>query len=237
MEQLEKSNKKKKVLRKPTALPIYITGAVWLIQCLSASLIGPWDILRLVLITGGTFFLSSKVFRGKKYTKAELEAMEAQQLAAEKQKQIAETVTNSGTGDPELDALLDEGKLAISEMGNLRRSITNREVEVKILKIEDISRRILDNAIDDRRDVPRTRKFLKYYLPTTLKLLYAYDRMSEQDITGENVGGTIKRIEDMLDDIIIAYNKQLDAMFSDEALDIETDIRVMEAMMNKEGLK
>jgi hypothetical protein len=41
----------------------------------------------------------------------------------------------------------------------------------------------------------------------------------------------------MLDDIITAYNKQYDAMFSDEALDIETDIRVLEATMKREGLK
>jgi 5-bromo-4-chloroindolyl phosphate hydrolysis protein len=181
------------------------------------------------------FHIAKGIFKGKKYTPEELEVLEAVKNAAKRLKEPEPE--DSGSGDSELDTLLEEGRKAISVMGQLRRSIPNKEVERKILKIEEVSQKILDNAVDDRRDIPKTRKFLKYYLPTTIKLLHAYDRMSEQGLDGDNVGGTIRRIEDMLDDIIAAYYKQLDAMFDDEALDIETDIRVLEATMKKEGLK
>ena len=47
----------------------------------------------------------------------------------------------------------------------------------------------------------------------------------------------MSRIEDMLDTIVVAYNKQLDSLFADEALDIETDIQVLDGMLRREGLK
>ena len=40
----------------------------------------------------------------------------------------------------------------------------------------------------------------------------------------------------MLDAAIVAYKKQLDSLFANQALDIETDIAVMNAMLDREGL-
>ena len=93
------------------------------------------------------------------------------------------------------------------------------------------------NAISDPKDIPNIKRFLNYYLPTTIKLLNAYDRMAVQGIEGENISGTITRIEDMLDTVVVSYKKQLDALFADEALDIETDIKVMDGLLQREGLK
>ena len=80
------------------------------------------------------------------------------------------------------------------------------------------------------------RKFMNYYLPTTIKLLNAYDRMSAQDIQGDNITGSMERIEDMLDTTIEAYKKQLDALFANQAADIQMDIDIMNGMLAREGL-
>ena len=40
----------------------------------------------------------------------------------------------------------------------------------------------------------------------------------------------------MMDTIVTAFEKQLDALFGAEALDISTDITVLENMMAREGL-
>ena len=77
---------------------------------------------------------------------------------------------------------------------------------------------------------------MNYYLPTTIKLLNAYDRMSAQGIEGENLDKTMKSIDAMLDDAIAAYKKMLDSLFANQALDIETDIQVMNTMLAREGL-
>ena len=77
---------------------------------------------------------------------------------------------------------------------------------------------------------------MNYYLPTTIKLLNAYDRMSAQGIQGDNVGKSMKNINEMLDAAIVAYRKRLDSLFENQALDIETDIEVMNTMLAREGL-
>ncbi len=137
---------------------------------------------------------------------------------------------------PEVQKIMDDGKLAMREMGRLYSTIDNAEVRKKINEIMRISDKIVQDAVQDESDVPQIRKFLDYYLPTTIKLLNAYDRMSDQGIAGDNLTRSMKSIEDMLDTAIEAYKKQLDSLFENQALDIETDISVMNQMLAREGL-
>ena len=122
------------------------------------------------------------------------------------------------------------------EMGRLYSTIEDPEVRKKINEIMRISDKIVQDAVQDESDVPQIRKFLDYYLPTTIKLLNAYDRMSDQGIAGDNLTRSMKSIEEMLDTAIEAYKKQLDSLFENQALDIETDISVMNQMLAREGL-
>jgi hypothetical protein len=137
---------------------------------------------------------------------------------------------------PEVDPIVEEGNRALSEMGRLYMSIQNPEIRVKINEIMRITDKIVQDAIADPTDIPKIKKFMNYYLPTTIKLLNAYDRMDSQGIEGENIDRTLKSITEMLDAAIVAYKKQLDSLFANQALDIETDIAVMNAMLNREGL-
>ena len=121
-------------------------------------------------------------------------------------------------------------------MGRLYMSIKDPEVRSKINEIMRITDKITQDAIDDPKDIPQIKKFMNYYLPTTLKLLNSYDRMSSLGIEGENVEKSMKNINDMLDAAIEAYKKRLDSLFENQALDIETDIEVMNTMLAREGL-
>ena len=44
-------------------------------------------------------------------------------------------------------------------------------------------------------EAAQIRRFLDYYLPTTLKLLNAYDRMSGTGVSGENIDTTLAKVE------------------------------------------
>ena len=121
-------------------------------------------------------------------------------------------------------------------MGRLYQSIREPEIRQKINELMRITDKIIQDAIADPSDIPQIKKFMNYYLPTTLKLLNTYDRMSAQGIEGENLGKTMKSITDMLDDAIEAYKKMLDSLFADQAMDIETEIQVMNTMLAREGL-
>ena len=137
---------------------------------------------------------------------------------------------------PEVDPIVEEGNRALSEMGRLYMSIKDTEVRGKINELMRITDKITQDAISDASDIPQIKKFMNYYLPTTIKLLNAYDRMSAQGIEGENLDKTMNSINTMLDDAILAYKKMLDSLFANQALDIETDIEVMNTMLAREGL-
>jgi hypothetical protein len=77
---------------------------------------------------------------------------------------------------------------------------------------------------------------MDYYLPTTLKLLNSYDRMSATGVSGENIDTTLAKVEGMMRTIVAAFEKQLDSLYGADALDISTDITVLETMMAREGL-
>ena len=137
---------------------------------------------------------------------------------------------------PEVQAIIKEGRVALKEMGRLYASIPNPEIRSRINELMSVSDKIIRDAIDDPADVPQIRKFLDFYLPTTIRLLNAYDRMSAQEFGGENITGSMQRIEEMLDTTIAAYKKQLDALFANQAADIQMDIDTMNTMLAREGL-
>lgn len=137
---------------------------------------------------------------------------------------------------PEVQAIIKEGRVALKEMGRLYASIPNPEIRSRINELMGVSDKIIRDAIDDPADVPQIRKFLDFYLPTTIRLLNAYDRMNAQECAGENITGSMERIEEMLDTTIVAYKKQLDALFANQAADIQMDIDTMNAMLAREGL-
>ena len=102
--------------------------------------------------------------------------------------------------------------------------------------MEDVTGKIIDQVVSQPKKLSQIRRFMDYYLPTTLKILNAYDRMDSTGIAGDNISTTKAKVERMMDTITQAFDKQLDALFGEEALDISTDITVMENLLAQEGL-
>lgn len=208
-----------KEVKTKSVWPTYAIALTWLIYAMFCPLYK----LSHFIVAGILSFLVNRL--AKKIFPDKIEYVE-----------IPEIIPPPASYGAEIDALIKEGQLAKQEMIRLRDSIKNRELAVKINELIIISEKIVGEAIHDPADVPQIKKFLSYYLPTTIKLLNAYDRMSSQGIDGKNISGSMTRIEDMLDTAIVAYKKQLDSLFANQALDIETDIEVMNAMLAREGL-
>lgn len=140
------------------------------------------------------------------------------------------------TGNPELDKMVSEGQDALEEMRRLNDSIQDAAISAQIDRLEQVSGKIFRQVQKDPTQLPQIRKFMSYYLPTTLKLLRAYDDMSHQGVQGENITGTMERVRGMMGTIVTAFERQLDSLFGDQALDISTDITVLDNMMAREGL-
>ena len=207
--------------RKPVA-PFYAVAVLWLAYALFFPLYRPMHFIILILASAVTLAAVSALCKG---TAVELEKK------AETVKKKEET-----TGNPELDKMLKDGKLAIEEMKRLDLAIEDAEISADIVRLEQVSAKIFEEVKADPKKLSQIRKFMDYYLPTTLKLLNAYDRASGAGISGENVDATIAKVEGMMKTIVTAFEKQLDSLYGSEALDISTDITVLETMMAREGL-
>ncbi|MCC8048239.1 MAG: 5-bromo-4-chloroindolyl phosphate hydrolysis family protein [Oscillospiraceae bacterium] len=212
--------------------PIYSIALTWIVFSVFFPITSLSRFVAAAIISAVVCSCVSARVKSRAEKRAE-ELEEEKPKREKKEKKKAEPEKSYG---PEVDAILAENKRAQQEMGRIYASVQNTDIKVKIRDIMEISDKIAQDAIADPSDVPQIKKFQSYYLPTTIKLLNAYDRMGAQGIEGENISGTMSRIEEMLDTAIAAYRKQLDSLFANQALDIETDIDVMNTMLKREGL-
>ena len=87
----------------------------------------------------------------------------------------------------------------------------------------------------DGKKASQVRTFLEYYLPTTQKLLDSYAEFEAAGIEGENLHMAKEKIEDTMDNIVRGFERQLDALYAAEAMDIQSDIDVMNSMMQRDS--
>ncbi len=130
----------------------------------------------------------------------------------------------------------EEEDAILREIRQVNDEIPGEEMSAKICRIEEITRKILDYQKSHPNRERQLRSFLNYYLPTTLKILRAYAQLDAQGIEGENISAAKARIEGMMDQVVAGFEKQLDKLFQDDALDIASDVEVLENMLKKDGL-
>lgn len=209
--------------RKPVA-PFYAVAVLWLACGVLMPLYEPLHYVLVAAASVAVFVIASVLCRsGAAGQPAESNTQPKQQA-------------EPSTGNAELDKMLKDGRLAIAEMKRLDDNIADPGISADIVRLEQVSQKIFDEVKRDPKKLPQIRKFMDYYLPTTLKLLNAYDRMSGTGVSGENIDTTLAKVEGMMRTIVSAFEKQLDSLYGAEALDISTDITVLENMMAREGL-
>ena len=209
---------------KRSVAPIYLIGVTWLVYALAFSLRKPMDYIICAVVSAVVFILGKAIFPDKTYT-----------VPGEDKQEKKEPEKPKSTGNPEIDALIKERERAISEMRRLNDAIEDEKISAQIDHLELTTGKIIDHVVQNPKKLPQISRFMSYYLPTTLKLLNAYDRMDSAGVAGDNIDSTKQRVEKMMDTLVQAYDKQLDALFGDEAMDISTDITVMENLLRQQG--
>lgn len=207
---------------KQSVVPIYMVGGVWLASGLFFSLHRVTDFVVCGAVSAVAYVAGRALFPDKVY-----ELPDQPEKKEEKPK---------STGNAEIDKLIAERDKALGEMRRLNEAIKDEKISGQIDHLEDVTRKIIDRVVAEPKKLSQIRKFMNYYLPTTLKILNAYDRMDSAGISGDNITTTKQKVEGMMDTIVQAYDKQLDALYGEEALDISTDITVMENLLAQEGI-
>ena len=218
-----------KMVRRGSPAKFYITGAAALFYALNFPLYEISHFIVFGLVLAGAFLLSGKLFKGKKeFVPIEPEQPKVKEAPKQEEKP-------SQTGNPEVDKIIDEGREYLKKLRAANNAIPEETLSEDIDRMERASADIFRFVADHPEKAPQIRKFMNYYLPTTLKLLNSYQRLSAQSVRGENITSTMFNIAGMMHTVANAFEKQLDALFTDEAMDVSADISVFETILKQEG--
>ena len=231
-EQKEKQNAKKK----RSALPIYAIGIVWLLY--AGKLNTFRGILSCAVVSAIVYAILRIVLPGKKTDEPPKAAApeQPQPKQAEKKPEPQPEPEPVEKLPPELQSVIYQGKRAIADIRRLNDEIPDERISAQIDLIERLTAQIFDCVRKNPKKLSQIRQFLNYYLQTTIKLMEQYVTLQNQSLKTENITEGMQKIEDLLDKVIIAFQRQLDALFEADVVDITADIRVMEQMMASEGL-
>lgn len=137
---------------------------------------------------------------------------------------------------PEVQKVIAEGDAFIQKLRACNDAIPGEEISAKISHMEVVVDKIFERVEQNPESVDDIRKLMEYYLPTTIKLLEAYEEMDDQPIGGDNIHTAKAEIEATLDTLNIAFEKLLDSLFQSAAWDVSSDISVLNTMLAQEGL-
>ena len=131
---------------------------------------------------------------------------------------------------------LEDFKNMLLEFRQTRTNITDPEVSAQAAQIEQITTQIFDSVSFNPDKMPQIRRFLSYYLPTTLKLLRTYGTLEQKGIQSENAAQTQTKIKEMMSRLTTGFSSKLDRLYKVDFLDIASDVQVLEQIMTKDGL-
>lgn len=188
-----------------------------------------------LMVTENAYHQYRQFQQSQRQTLAEREAAEAARAAeaaarAAHEQDISERLT------PEQRAFVARGRDYVRQMDELNAAIDDAAVSERITAIQEVVGRILARAEEEPAIIAGLDRLTAYYLPTTVKLLDAYDRLEEEPIQGENISSSRSEIERTLDVLHSAFEKLFDDTYQDLSLDVSADISVLHAMLAQEGL-
>ena len=163
-------------------------------------------------------------------------AIMAQGLDVSKEAPAQQQQVIPRTGDAAVDSLVDKGQEMLKEIRGVNEQIPDEKLSAQMDQLDDVANRIFRTVADQPAKAPQIRRFMDYYLPTTLKMLQGYRKMDERHVSGAEADATRSQIRQAMDVVLKAFDKQLHALYHDDMLDISTDIDVMEAMLRQDGL-
>ena len=214
-EQKEKQNAKKK----RSALPIYAIGIVWLLY--AGKLNTFRGILSCAVVSAIVYAILRIVLPGKKTDEPPKAAApeQPQPKQAEKKPEPRPEPEPEEKLPPELQSVIYQGKRAIADIRRLNDEIPDERISAQIDLIERLTAQIFDCVRKNPKKLSQIRQFLNYYLPTTIKLMEQYVTLQNQSLKTENITEGMQKIEDLLDKVIIAFQRQLDALFEADVVD------------------
>lgn len=195
-------------------LPLYLAALVWV----AASLVFPpyrLANLLIVAVLGGVAYGLGRRFCPTR---------------------VVRTLVPYATGSEDTDAMLEGITKNLDALHTLNDAIPDPALSSAMTRMEKAGRAIVQ-AVDQTPDkAGQISRFARYYLPEVVKIMGTYAQMEKGGIKGANAAQILREVRANAETMATAFENQLDALYSAEAMDISTDIEVLDGILRSQNL-
>ncbi len=184
-------------------------------------------------LNGKNLFVTNQGYEAYLQDHQRMEEKKAAQALEEKERTAYKD--NKDLSD-DVKKLIAEGQDYIEKIHAANEAIQDEIVSQKLDGLETVITKIFQYVEQHPESAQETKKLMKYYLPTTMKLLESYQKLSAQPVQGPNIFKSKKEIEDTLDTLNQAFARLFDNLYQDTSMDITSDISVLHTLLAQEGL-
>ena len=139
------------------------------------------------------------------------------------------------SGNGEADAVIAKGQEMLHTIRAENDAITDEVLSGQMDEVERLCVQIFTTVAEKPQKAPQIRKFMNYYLPTTLKMLASYRTMNDRGVSVTDMTEARATTIRGMGMVLTACQKQLDNLYKDTMLDVSTDIDVLEQMLKRDG--
>ena len=201
-------------VRRKSVLPWYFAGLVWLVGALALPIYQLWA-LAVVAVLSVVGFAAARRICPDVVTRKEVPFMTGQEDA------------------DQMLALIDQKR---KELHQLNVRIEDAPLSAAMDRMEKACLGILNEVEQHPEKAAQVRRFANYYLQDAVKILTLYAELEEKGVQGENAAGVRAEVAQNAQTIATAFENQLDSLFARDALDISTDLEVLNGMLKGQGL-
>ena len=201
-------------VRRKSVLPWYFAGLVWLVGALALPIYQLWA-LAVVAVLSVVGFAAARRICPDVVTRKEVPFMTGQEDA------------------DQMLALIDQKR---KELHQLNVRIEDEPLSAAMDRMEKACLGILNEVEQHPEKAAQVRRFANYYLQDAVKILTLYAELEEKGVQGENAAGVRAEVAQNAQTIATAFENQLDSLFARDALDISTDLEVLNGMLKGQGL-
>ena len=201
-------------VRRKSVLPWYFAGLVWLVGALVLPIYQLWALAVVAVLSVAGFFAARRICPDV-VSRKEVPFMTGQEDA------------------DQMLALIDAKR---KELHQLNVRIEDEPLSAAMDRMEKACLGILNEVEQHPEKAAQVRRFANYYLQDAVKILTLYAELEEKGVQGENAAGVRAEVAQNAQTIATAFENQLDSLFARDALDISTDLEVLNGMLKGQGL-
>ena len=201
-------------VRRKSVLPWYFAGFVWLVGALVLPIYQLWALAVVAVLSVAGFFAARRICPDV-VSRKEVPFMTGQEDA------------------DQMLALIDAKR---KELHQLNVRIEDEPLSAAMDRMEKACLGILNEVEQHPEKAAQVRRFANYYLQDAVKILTLYAELEEKGVQGENAAGVRAEVAQNAQTIATAFENQLDSLFARDALDISTDLEVLNGMLKGQGL-